>query len=179
MARGYPGKARKTKGGKRREGGRAVVVNAYSEKWLRQGFCWVYPKEVQSAPKGVSPGDRVRLESASGAGLGTGIWDEGWIAVRRFREDAGPVDKSLLKERIHAACALRERVVDPESTAWRIVNAANDGLPGIRIDRYGDFAVLSLDSPSLASLIGPVCEILGDLHYRGVFLAWRPDSRDD
>ncbi len=172
MARPYPSKkpARRT---------RAVVVNGYSAGWLRQGFPWVYPKEVVHRPKGCAPGRIVALEDEQGQDLGAGVWDEGWISVRRFREDAGKVDRELLRGLLEQARALRDQVVDSGTTAYRLVAGENDGMPGIRVDVYGHFLVVSLDSPSLQALLEPLCDLLEEqLSPRGIFLAWRPDPRE-
>lgn len=174
MGRGYSSRERQ------RPGAATVAVNAHSAGWLGKGFCWVYPKEVTRRPKGVRSGAVVQLEHADGAPLGAGIWDEGWIAVRRFREDPGPIDQAWLADRINHAQALRDEVVDPGTSAYRVVNAENDGLPGIRIDRYGWVIVVTLDSPSLLSLLEPLCDVLeARFEPRAITLAWRPDPRDN
>ena len=49
-----------------KQGGDAVVVNGYSEKWLKQGFCWVYPAEILAHPKRLRTGQVVKLASESG-----------------------------------------------------------------------------------------------------------------
>lgn len=156
----------------------SLTVNAYSEKWLRQGFPWVYPAEVSAGrPRA---GAVVALRAASGAALGTAIADEGWIAARRFRADDGPIDAALLLERVRAAHRLRARILPPATTAWRLVNAENDELPGVRVDVWADQVVVSLDSPSLEVLLDPLCdaieEVLGGVG--AILLAWRPDPRD-
>ncbi|HJN74918.1 MAG TPA: class I SAM-dependent rRNA methyltransferase [Myxococcota bacterium] len=157
----------------------AVVVDGYSEQWLRQGFCWVYPKEVTRRPKRLKPGMSVAIRARSGQPLGAGIWDEGWIAVRRFREEMGPIDAALIGEYLDKARALRDALIDPATTAYRLANAENDGLPGIRVDIYGHFAAITLDSPSLRGLAEVVADWLSDrLSPRGIFLAWRPDPRE-
>ncbi|MFZ5481036.1 MAG: class I SAM-dependent rRNA methyltransferase [Myxococcota bacterium] len=153
-------------------GGR-LVVNAYSEKWLRQGFPWVYPNEVVAGrPRA---GEVVTLASERGDVLGVGLADEGWIAARRFREDAGPVDAVLVAERIAAARRRREGVLPPRTDAFRLVNAENDDLPGVRVDVWGAHAVVTLDSPALRALVEPICDALDAA---SVHLAFRPDPRD-
>ena len=62
-----------------------MVVDDHSTGWLKRGFPWVYPKELVRAPRRIRPGSIVHVKSAHGACLGTGLWDDGWIAVRRFR----------------------------------------------------------------------------------------------
>ena len=42
------------------------------------------------------------------------------------------------------AVARRAPLADPETTIYRLVNGAADGLPGLTVDRYGDALVVSL-----------------------------------
>ena len=156
-----------------------MVVDHKSEGWLRQGFPWVYPDELVEG-RAYSAGTVVPILSRQGQLLGTGIRDQGWIAVRRFRSDDGPLDRAWLDEVLDRAQALRDRALDPDTTAYRLVHAECDGLPGIRVDVYGWHLVVSLDSPSLLRLLEPLCDALeARLSPRGIYLAWRPDPRDD
>lgn len=153
-------------------------MNGYSERWLRHGFPWVYPAEVVAGGPPV-PGEVVGLRAQDGTPLGTAVADGGWIAARRFRSDAGPIDRALLAERVDAALALRRRVVPPETSAWRLLNAENDALPGIRVDVWGSWAAVSLDSPSLLGLLPPLAEVVAErLDLAGVVGGFRPDPRD-
>ena len=66
--------------------GDGVVVNGYSEEWLRKGFNWVYREEVVGQTGALVSGPVVYIRSRAGKTLGTGVWDQvGKIAVRRFR----------------------------------------------------------------------------------------------
>lgn len=163
-------------------------MNGYSERWLRQGFAWVYPAECTGArPR---PGQRVRIRAANGDGLGAGIGDDGWIAVRRFRVDDGPLDRAWLASRVERAWALRRAAVPPDTTAWRLLHAENDDLPGIRVDVWGAdptgraeadgvHLTITLDSASLVVLLDDlVGELVDRLSPSTIHLAWRPDPRD-
>ena len=172
------------------------MVNGYSERWLRQGFPWVYPAEVTGG-RG-APGEVVRIRAPGGASLGVGIADDGWIAVRRLRSDDGPVDRALLAARVDAALALRRVVVPAATTAWRLLHGENDGLPGIRVDVWGapppradvqgrpigeggpaPHLAITLDSPSLAVLLVDLLPVLAErLAPASVHLGWRPDPRE-
>ncbi len=155
-----------------------VHVNPYSAGWLRKGFPWVYPKEVHG--RRPRKGQRVDLQDADGTYLGTGIADDGWIAVRVLRHDDGPVDRDWLFGVLDRALGLRQQLFGPDTTGYRICNAENDGLPGIRIDWWSHYGVVILDTPSLAGLVDGVAAWLTDrLNARGVYLCYRPDSRDD
>jgi 23S rRNA (cytosine1962-C5)-methyltransferase len=164
----------------------AVRVNGRSSEWLQRGFPWVYPVEVTARPPSVRPGDAVRIEGPEGRLLGTGLWDDGWIAVRRFRPDDGPLDGAFLACRLEAALRRRGAVpgsrgslLPPDTTAWRLCHAENDGLPGIRVDVWGPEATIRLDSPGLAALLPDLARAVTDLlHPRAIWRGWRPDQRD-
>lgn len=156
-----------------------VEVNGHAAEWLRKGFPWVYPAEVVSRPGRAVVGAVVTLRAPGGEPLGAGLWDPGWVSVRRFRSDPGPVDAALVHGLLDRAAALREVVVAPDTTAFRLVHGENDGLPGVRVDVYGHHCVVSLDAPSLLAVLDPVCDWLERVRRpRGVHLAWRPDVRD-
>lgn len=165
-------------------GRRPVAVNGYSERWLRQGFPWVYPAECTGARPPV--GQIVSIVGADGSPLGVGVADDGWIAVRRFRADDGPVDAALLALRVDEAWALRRDAVPADTTAWRLIQAENDELPGVRVDAWGvaptgrgGHLVITLDSPSLRGLVPALVELLEERFApETIHLAWRPDPRE-
>ncbi|MFT4626936.1 MAG: 23S rRNA (cytosine1962-C5)-methyltransferase [Myxococcota bacterium] len=152
-------------------------VNAYSEKWLRRGFQWVYPKEIVSGRPSI--GAPVRLLGHGGAVLGRGLADKGWIAARVYRHDDGPLDEAWMERVVGRAADLRDVLVGDDTTAFRLINGENDGLPGIRVDRWGHFLVIAADSPAVGPLLSPLCDALERrLSPRGIYLCYRPDGRD-
>lgn len=154
-----------------------VVVDGYSERWLRRGFTWVYPKEVKSGE--LRAGAEVVVRTLGGELLGRGIADRGWLAVRVFRHDEGPLDRAFFAERVARAQALRDTLIDANTTGYRIVNAENDGLPGVRIDRWGEHLVIALDTPALAGLLPLLVEVLIERFTpTSVHFCYRPDARD-
>lgn len=64
------------------------------------------------------------------------------IALRAVRFGAGPVDASLLRNRLAEAYAFRRRLFPPEERSYRVVHAEGDWLPGLVIDRYGPYLSL-------------------------------------
>ncbi|MEM6925839.1 MAG: class I SAM-dependent rRNA methyltransferase [Myxococcota bacterium] len=157
---------------------RRLVVNGYCARWLKQGFGWVYPKEVVSGR--ARPGQTVTLADEQGTPLGTGIADDGFVAVRRFRSDDGPLDRDYLFERLDRALQLRDDVVDEATTGFRMVHGQNDGLPGVRVDVWADWATLIFDSPSLDRLTGDLVAWLVERRGAvGVVRCYRSDPRDD
>jgi len=111
--------------------------------------------------------------------LGVGVADSGWIAVRRFREDDGPIDGALLRQRLGRALKTRKALISSETTAWRWIHGENDGLPGIRVNVWSEHVTISIDSPSLRGLVGGLVDgIMTLLRPRTIHLTHRLDPRD-
>lgn len=156
---------------------RRLTVNGHSERWLRQGFPWVYPKEVIGKP--AKPGEAVTVVSQRGVALGTGFADDGFLAARVLRHEAGVVDAAWVAAVVARAVALRDVLLDEQTDGYRLVNAESDGIPGVRIDRWASWFVITLDSPSLAPLLPWLRDALIDrFPTEGVVFAYRPDPRD-
>ena len=183
---GRSSSARRRKAGRTQRGGLpfqpdagdAVMVNAYSEKWLRKGFCWVYSEEVIGRTGALRPGQVVSIVTRDGQDLGTGIWDEGKVEVRRMREQRGPIDSAFVAERVAQALARRE--AGTETTAWRWIHGENDDFPGVRVDVWGRHLSVLLDSRSLEGLIDPLVDALtSQREVDSIHLGWRPRQDED
>lgn len=160
--------------------GDGVVVNGYSERWLRRGFPWVYKDEVIGRTGQLARGRVVDIRARDGRVLGTGIWDDAKVEVRRFRNSAGPIDAKLLYSRI--AAAKQRRPLPKDTTAWRWVHGENDDLPGIRVDVWGSHVSIVLDSPSLLVLLEPLLDALTTQldGTEAVWLSYRvPDGEEE
>lgn len=159
--------------------GRRLRVNGHSATWLRQGFPWVYPNEVVgSLPK--PAGTEVLLESADGVVLGRALTDDAWIAARVYRTDGGLLDEAWMRTRLDDAITLRERLVlGEDTTCARLVHGENDALPGVRVDKWGDYLTVIVDTPAVRALLPLLVDALVErLAPLGVFLCYRLDSRD-
>ena len=105
---------------------------------LSQGHPWVYRTHVPPNVRLLS-GTWVRVRC--GGWSGYGLWDaERPIAIRIFSERQLP-DAHWLRARVRAAWDLRAPLRDAGCTAYRWLFGEGDGLPGLTVDRYGDFAV--------------------------------------
>jgi len=91
-------------------------------------------------------GDAVLVVDPGGKPLGTAHYsDSSQISLRLLSERAEPIDRAFYLRRLREAEAFRKRVVT-RSTAYRLVHGEADQLPGLVIDRYGDyFTIQTLD----------------------------------
>ncbi|HTP49839.1 MAG TPA: class I SAM-dependent rRNA methyltransferase [Anaeromyxobacteraceae bacterium] len=127
---------------------------------LRAGHPWVFRKAVERAPRGLEAGSIVDVVE-EGRFVARGYYDpHSAIAVRILtRDSAEAVDEAFWRRRIRRALRLREELVRGTS-AYRLVHGESDGLPGVVLDRYGDYAVLKLYSAGLTPYRARIVEAL-------------------
>ncbi|HYQ45070.1 MAG TPA: pseudouridine synthase [Polyangiaceae bacterium] len=80
--------------------------------------------------------------------------------------------REQVREALADAGCLREPLLTTTET-FRIANDLGDFLPGVCVDRYGDFAVLSLSSDEAAERRQELAELLHEFGARGVYLKQR------
>ncbi len=126
---------------------------------VARGHPWVYSGGVRgSAPVG----ELVRLLDGRGRPVAFGLADQGDIVVRVLGRHPLPLGE-LLPQRIHAAQAWRRAMVPAATDAYRLVNGAGDGLPGVVVDRYAQVAVLRLYSQAWVSHLPLLVRALSQL----------------
>jgi 23S rRNA (cytosine1962-C5)-methyltransferase len=103
---------------------------------------------------GLEPGRPLRLLDPHGEVVASAVADPENGVVHIFaREALRAMDAGFFRARADAALALRRTLglVDGVSS-YRLINAEGDGLPGLWVDIYGRFAVLSAASSGLLPL---------------------------
>ena len=118
-----------------------VVLAKGRERSVIKNHPWIFSGAVQSAD--ASSGELVEVVSSDGKKLGFGWYSSmSQIRVRMLFSGEGEYSPSLLRERVFAAVGRRAGFyADGYTDAFRLINAENDLLPGVVVDKYGDFAV--------------------------------------
>src|SRR5690242_13089265 len=122
---------------------------------IRAGHPWVYREALGPRPIAPEPGTPIDLIDPDGEFVGRGVYDgDSAIAVRVFvRNPDITIDGKLVRDRVAAAVALRKRFVALDKLGnLRLVNGESDGLPGIVVERYGDYLVAQLYTSAVAAL---------------------------
>ena len=120
---------------------------------LKSGHVWVYRSDILSAD-GIPPGSLVAVTDQRGKPLGTALYSSSsQIAVRLVSNEPVSDFPSLLRQRIAAALAYREKVVE-NTNAYRVIFSEGDFLPGLIVDRYHD--ILSVQILTQAMDADPV-----------------------
>jgi 23S rRNA (cytosine1962-C5)-methyltransferase len=148
------------------------------DRRLRAGHPWVYSNEVDTEATPLrlfEPGQPVVVEAHNGKPLGTGyINPHSLICARLVSRDAEhPFGPSLLVHRLNVALALRERIY--QQPGYRLVYGEADGLPGLVVDRYGEYCVAQITTAGMERLKDA---LLAALHkvLRPRAVLWRNDS---
>jgi 23S rRNA (cytosine1962-C5)-methyltransferase len=121
--------------------------------WVQLRNALFHPSIFQKMVGRVDPkaknGDLVAVYDRDGQQFGTGMLStQSQIGLRMLTFDAKPADESLIADRLAAAVALRRESLklDEVTTAYRVVHAEGDGLPGLIVDRFDQYAVVELFS---------------------------------
>ncbi|HEX2569497.1 MAG TPA: class I SAM-dependent rRNA methyltransferase [Polyangia bacterium] len=148
---------------------RGTVRLAGDVAWrVRIGHPWIFREALGNRPLREGPGETVDVLDETGDFVGRGLYDpNGPIAIRVFthRPDES-LDAAGIRQRVLQARELRQRLLPPGLTVHRIIHGEGDGIPGVVVDRYGDFLVVQL----YTAAVEPLRESL----YAALEEIWRP-----
>lgn len=129
-------------------------LRAKEDKRLRQGHIWIYSNEVDTKAtplKDFTSGEQVVVESSQGKQLGTAyINPNSLICARLISRRAKLFGRGQIMQRIEQALALREACFD--QPYYRLVYGESDGLPGLVIDRFGDYFVAQISTAGMEAM---------------------------
>jgi len=129
---------------------------------IRHGFPWVYANELvmDRRTKALRPGALAVLEDAERRPLAlVTVNPASKIAARVLDRDPGAVvDADWIAARLGRALEMRARFHD--APFYRLVHAEADGLPGLAIDRFGDFAVMQPNAAWAEDHAGMIADAL-------------------
>jgi len=121
-----------------------VILKPGREESIRRRHPWVFAGAVKTIKGHAHHGGTVEVVSSRGERLARGAYsDRSQIRVRiwSFNPDE-EITETFFQRRLETALRGRLDLVDNTSvSAYRLVNAESDGLPGLIVDRYGDFLV--------------------------------------
>ncbi|HEV3476976.1 MAG TPA: class I SAM-dependent rRNA methyltransferase [Rubrobacteraceae bacterium] len=160
---------------------RAVLEDRGAAR-ARSGHPWIYRSDVAEASGEV--GDVVPVFDRKGTYIGRAFYNpRSEITLRIAQRRDEPVDESWLRTRIEEALAYRSSF-PIDGDAYRLLHAEADGIPGLVIDRYGEYLVLQVGSAAVEErldlIVGALAELLsphGILH-RGDSASRRREGLD-
>jgi 23S rRNA (cytosine1962-C5)-methyltransferase len=131
---------------------------------LSRGHPWVFSGAVASTEGQLEPGDIVIAVTHERQPLALGFYNPtSDIAFRLLTADTtAAVDYTFWQKRIREAMSLREKVLPEGTTAYRLINAEGDWMPGLIVDRYANYLALSVETAGMEKHREAVVKILSE-----------------
>jgi 23S rRNA (cytosine1962-C5)-methyltransferase len=153
-----------------------VVLKRNEEKRILSGHQWVFSNEVKEARGSPCVGDLVELTRHDGKFLGLGFYNpHSLIAFRFLTSEREEISFDFFKRRILQAYGLRKRLY-PRSAVCRLVHGESDYLPGLIVDKYGDYLSLQTHSFGMDNRLTLICDVLESI-FQPAGIAERNESQ--
>ena len=125
----------------------SLHLKADRDRSLKRGHPWILSGAVAKIEGDPQPGDTILIIAANGTELATASYSP-FSALRARVWSFNPnveITAGFIAETINKAVA--QRTADPELThTCRLIFGDADGLPGLTVDRYGEVAVMEINS---------------------------------
>ncbi|HSL89686.1 MAG TPA: class I SAM-dependent methyltransferase [Ignavibacteriaceae bacterium] len=118
-----------------------VFLKKDRDKSLKRKHPWVFSGAIERTDSQIKIGETVNVISSSGKIIGKGAYSpDSQIRVRMwtFNPDE-EIDMAFFSKKISCAIKLRKQLINNYTNAYRIINAENDGLPGVVVDKYSKY----------------------------------------
>lgn len=127
----------------------SLYLRPQADRRIRKGHLWLYSNEVateRSPLSGFAPGEIAMVQAANGSPLGLAFVNPNALICARLvsRDVNVAIDREFIAQRLKQALALRSKVF--REPYYRLCYGDSDLLPGLVIDRFGDFAVVQVSS---------------------------------
>ncbi len=144
-----------------------VVIKAGREKSLHRRHPWIFSGAIARVLDKPAAGDIVTVVNERDEFLARGYWNvKSQIQVRVLTWHDENISADWWRERLRRAIdarAIFNAHVDRHAFGYRLVNAENDYLPGLIVDRYGDVLVLQALTFAIDQRKTLLAELLAEL----------------
>jgi 23S rRNA (cytosine1962-C5)-methyltransferase len=143
-----------------------IHLHPGKEKPVRQRHPWIFSGAIERTRGEIAPGGLADVLDTRGDWLARGYTNpRSQIVVRILtwdRDEAlGP---DFWRGRLAAAAAARaDLAADPSTDSYRLVYAESDGLPGLIVDRYGDWLAVQFLTAGVEAQRELLIPLLADL----------------
>jgi 23S rRNA (cytosine1962-C5)-methyltransferase len=158
-----------------------VTLNSGRESSVLRHHPWIFSGAVKNIEGNAVDGQTVEVFTPDRKWLARGSYSsKSQIRVRLLSFDLDEhIDDDFFRKRIAKAIALRKELIDFKKTnTCRLISSEADGLPGVIVDRYGDFLVcqfLSAGAEFWKDVI--VSQLKEQVKCKGIFERSDTDSR--
>jgi len=146
-----------------------VLIQKGKEKRIEAGHPWVYDNEISDVEGSYENGDIVDIYNWKKKFIGRGyINNNSKIRIRILTRQKEEINKDFFRNRILKAWEYRKMVVDTSSC--RVVFGEADFIPGLIVDKFGDYLSLQTLSLGIEKHKDIIVEILDEvLEPKGIY----------
>lgn len=129
--------------------GKELILKKGEEKRILSGHLWVFSNEVKEIRGLPASGDTVRLIDGSGRFIGIGFFNtDSLISFRFLSGKDEEINSDFFKTRIKNAVDFRRNIY-PGLESFRAVFGESDCLPGLIVDKYGEYLAVQFLSAGM------------------------------
>ena len=146
-----------------------ITLKRGEEKRILLGDPWIYDNEIAKWKGEYEPGDIVEVQDSHGRFIGRGyVNPHSKIRVRLMTRKREEVNGAMVKKRIQNAWDYRQLVADPQ--ACRVVFTEADLLPGLIVDKFGDYLCIQTMSLGIEKFRDDIISALHEIiHPKGIY----------
>lgn len=147
-----------------------VCLKRGEELDIAAGAVWIYDNEVNWYTEDCYDGCVVQVLDSRRRFVARGFFNsKSKIVVRVLtRDPAEQIDRAFFRRRIATAWAYRQSI--GLTNACRVVFGDSDGLPGLTVDKFGDYLSFQTVSLGLERFKDDILDILAELfHPKGIY----------
>ncbi len=154
------------------------IVGSETVRMLNLGHPWVIADRFTARWPKTDCGSLIELTSEDGVSLGTALSDPGSrIVARRLSSAMIELGPDWLATKLTQASQSRHWLDFGDTNVARLVNAEGDNLPGLTVDRYGDYLMVQYYTSAwekhLEALSAALQEVYAPL---GIYCKYRPQE---
>ncbi|MCX5782861.1 MAG: class I SAM-dependent methyltransferase, partial [Elusimicrobia bacterium] len=147
-----------------------IKLKSREEKRILGGHQWIFSNELEQVDLTIPAGEICRVLSHRGEVLGWGFFNpHSLIAVRIIKRGSAPPPENFIFERIKSAYEYRKNL--GLDKFCRVCFSEADFLPGLLIDRYGDYFVAEMLSAGMDNFKHEITAVIKQIfNCKGIFL---------
>ena len=132
------------------------------EAALLRGHPWVFSGAIGTIKGEPTEGDIVLAKDWAGKPLALGFFNPRTdIAFRVLTSNCNlAISADFWQDRLGSARELRQRIINKQTDAYRLVNAEGDGFPGLIADVYGSTLVVSITTAGIEKQKSHILDVL-------------------
>lgn len=138
-----------------------IILKKNEDRRIKAGHPWIFSNEIARIDGTSEPGAACLVYDHTGGLIGTGYHNpRSLIAVRLLSRQQEDIDTIPFFEQRIAATLAHRHVIYPQLDSYRLIYGESDQLPGLVVDKYGDYLSLQLLSAGMDRRRGLIVEVL-------------------